>query len=605
MINKHKIFFTEKSGAYMLPVPRNGFTLNDPNSEFSDNFFVEWTYPVEDPFTEDLKRMFGDLSDPNILSSKKSDEGFLNVEGEIFPAVINFISCKNKVLKYQFEFGYESIPVFDKKLSEFDLPIIEPANIYDFIDSNLSKKYPETNVCFPAVFTDKFNDKADDASFTFKGIYNEMYSGGVLRNEITSAGFQNRNILKPYIYLMYILNKGFEEAGFLLKGDILTDPDFLYAALAHETDFFETVEQVGHKLSTRVYKYASGSNNGLYTKKLGKFNCFGTYTMSLVTTKQWLQYLYFTARWQDSVGVWQEHQLTFTEAAGQTLSTPVELIYTLPPFLQNTEVTLIIEAQASVPYSGDYEHNLNGFLNIPGSGGTFYTPLRTIDFKKYLPDVSFRDLLGTIKRWKNYKLIPKGGDMYMNLVSDSLSDVKNISFVDQDDVELEFNKRKNYILKFGAPEAYEYKDYKYSATGLLEEKMNMDELDSEVISIGGYPLPVVADGALENAREISGNLSGIALIRYEGLVGGRNATLPLTNLLIPNIYNSRYKNWIRNRLEAVFFVWTFSTTNPIARELKSHHKLGAFSNIHKVVNIVKKFIGDDMYYLEIRTENRF
>ena len=53
-----KIFFSEKSGDFTINIPRTGFTINDANSEFSDGFFVYWTYPFEVYLSDELKRIF-------------------------------------------------------------------------------------------------------------------------------------------------------------------------------------------------------------------------------------------------------------------------------------------------------------------------------------------------------------------------------------------------------------------------------------------------------------------------------------------------------------------------------------------------------------------
>lgn len=40
------IFFTETDGKFTIPIPEEGFTVNDENSEFTDGFFVSWSYPL-------------------------------------------------------------------------------------------------------------------------------------------------------------------------------------------------------------------------------------------------------------------------------------------------------------------------------------------------------------------------------------------------------------------------------------------------------------------------------------------------------------------------------------------------------------------------------
>ena len=63
------IFFTEKEGKFTIPIPEEGFTTNNENSEFTDGFFVSWSYPISLFLNSELKRILGDLSNPNIQNS--------------------------------------------------------------------------------------------------------------------------------------------------------------------------------------------------------------------------------------------------------------------------------------------------------------------------------------------------------------------------------------------------------------------------------------------------------------------------------------------------------------------------------------------------------
>lgn len=145
------IFFTEKEGKFTIPIPEEGFTTNNENSEFTDGFFVSWSYPISLFLNSELKRILGDLSNPNIQNSNFEVAGILSKFGEIFPSKMKIIAARNSEAKINFEFGIASLDVMDKKLSEIDLGIINTTDLYDYIDANLFENYDDgAAVFFPS-----------------------------------------------------------------------------------------------------------------------------------------------------------------------------------------------------------------------------------------------------------------------------------------------------------------------------------------------------------------------------------------------------------------------------------------------------------------------
>lgn len=611
----NKIFFSEKDGKYILPINRNGFTTNDNNSEFTDSLLMNWSYPFDVYMTEEMIRDLGDFNDPNIILQKKYDEGFLNIEGNVFPAKLKFITCQQSILKCQIEYGYESLAIFDKKLADLEFETLNPANIYDYIDAEIGKKYPEAKFCFPAIYTEKFKDVDRNSGFTFQDIYNELDgSGKIKRNKITNDGFFTNNIIKPCVYLMHVLKHGFGLEGFEIAGDILNNEFLMNAALDHENEFYikftQQKENVSVTQENNYYYSTQPTVTGFSATR--SFVAKGVYNLSLVTQKETINTVQIQAVWNENGNI---QTVTLDYSGNQGPDYTIELNQVLPAFLFETIVNITISGTlfdvpniaGGSPPGPLTKKTIQGYINpYTGTNGAkeYYETKTSINLNEILPDMTFRDLISSIKKLQNYKLSAKDGKIYFMSVENDATEIINISENDVINFEIGTNERLSYILSHGAPDEYAYQEVEYGRTGVLNSGLNIENDKADKITFNSYPLPIENKGYGLTAIEKTEPGSGVVLIRYDGLQGGKNLTISLEDLRIPIIYTSHYKRWIRNRIEARKMKWSYYTADPEAGNITSDRKIGAYKNAHKIIGITKKFVSDDAYYVEIESENR-
>lgn len=614
-----KIFFSEKSGDFTINIPRTGFTINDANSEFSDGFFVYWTYPFEVYLSDELKRIFQDISNPNLIEKGKKHEGYLNVEGIVHPAILKLLGSNGQLGKFQFEFGIETLPSFDKKLSDFDLGSITTqayteTAVYDYIDANLGKYYPEVNVFFPRIHTQKFDDKNIGNGFLFSGIYNDVSNGLIKRNYPTDLGFVNNGIVKPIVSTLHVINSALAEDGYTLAGEILEDEDFLYSGLDHNEECFDVFnqkqEEVKITVEPRGYNYMTPPDNYYIEESTSTatLKVLGAYYLSIFTVRENIKNITATALYKDSAGITHISQIQFLHT-GQASTFDINLQTLLPTFdkLTDVKITITMSCYFDSNVTTNITKIVKCFLNPKRAGEItsidYYQMKNQIHLNQFVPDITFGDLLKALKLWKKYKIYPDGKTLNFKKIEIAPTKVIDFQFSEQKDLEIVSNFRDAYLLKLDAPDEYGYSTYTIDNDQLYTFEKSFPSRTDVVIP--GYPLPIVEVDSVTTAMEKTTDLSGVVLVKYKGLQSGKNDCLPLTNLLVENIYPNFYELYIKNRLAADNFKWSFYSDHYKIRELTSSDVIFAYNSNHKIINIIKKFVEPSDYLIEIETENRF
>lgn len=615
------IFFKEKNG-HVIPIEADGFTVNHQLSELSGVFFVNWSYPVTLPFTDELKRIYGDLSQPNILRKFKKDEGQLYLNGAVYPAVIKFVSCKENELKLNFEFGIDSLPVFDKSIKELDLGELVTTNLYDYIDANYNKTYPEVNVVFPRILQKKYNAETVGKNYTGRNAYNDVslrfisqliVEKKIMRNTIGANGQNKINFIKPVVFLLHILKTGFAQAGYNLKGDILEDDYVKYLTLDHnniaESEQLQDIKKVPLKVADSVV-----GTQGVFTRD---FSVIGSYNFSMLLPNTEYDSIVEVRNLNTNTVIFEETKIGRIYEEDQYYQennyypSDYYVLAQLPRFEAYTNVRVTVKLTPHDVFVDleDPAAYLNPARTSEITEDKVFTLKNTLKFNEYVPDVTFSAILIAALKLRNFVIKPIGKDIYINYQNRQQMNVKDLSFSEQEDVEIFENEKSKIIFSLGAPEEYHYKDLLIDTNGIIEEREKIEDSGAENISIGAYALPVSTHAFPgDTAEELSDQVDGIAFIRFivrNVFQGTIPEPLELTTTYL---YNNVYKNYFKNRLDASIFKWSFYSSEPILRDLQEGDILHAYQGRHKVQTIMKKYFEDDdqniVYYLEIETEDR-
>ncbi len=637
------IVFTPAGGDYVFEIPEAGFTINDENSEFSDGIFVSWTYPFTLYFTDEEIRRFGRISDPSCKSKKRVIDGYLNVFGEVQPAKLNFLSAIGRETKCQLEYGVGALNVFDKKLSEIkfpDLPkgsyvtydengtpIYNQGDIYDHVDEVLAKTFPEIGYCFPRIYAPK-KDFTDIFGKRYGGIgiYNwtNTSTGKIYRNDLASMSFYS--FVKPLLFIPYILQQGFLEEKFKLKGDILEDPLLMHTALDHNTiaeeeiDYnFKSMQIINNGEITQNYVIQEDFEiAGLYLVSIVLPNNDATVFVQVLDESGAVLYSYFKS------GVYQEDD----QNGNINVPDTIYIFGDLPLLNQKTKVTYKITID-DLGYFGQTGNLFKAYLNPKYTldSAKIYALRRDQNLAQYTPDVTFGELIKMVKVVGNYRMeIRNGNEIHFlknhNRVPEDYSD---ISFSESELPEVVPTTIDYYVLKHNAPDEYNMTAMIVDETGIVVSGPKADEEYEDLIrnkevttlEITGYPLPMISSisdyvmpAGGNTVVELEETVSGMALVKYDGLdkqegMADINNAGSYNEARLPGLYYVRYDNYVPNRLTADTVKWTFITQDPQVSRISSESTLYAYGVLHKIKNIVKTYYDGRICEVQLETQNRY
>ena len=585
----------------------------EENHWFNDQFFTKYSFPFDFEVNDELDEALEAIRNIHATSSKKRFEGYLQIFGEEKEAVLTIENIEGTKATGKFRYGFEELPNFDKNLSalpleEFDLT----GSIQSYALGIIDKTYPEVNFNFPQVITNVIDTESKQWQY-FEGALNNYSGGSFLLNEYDSANDEqiNRNIMQPFPYVLYVLKKAFEDAGFDLAGDILTDPEFKKAVIVMFSDFYSTSSSENQEFLQNTSDYtqvvnrdrilASGSvqvGNYDHTVQIlepGRYKVAGNAILRVDGTEA-------NARLSiNGESIWSASFINYYDYR--------EKFYTIDRFFEIG----VNEGSADLHYQGinlaysvvDQNHDpdamildvtitkVAGFDNNGVLVPTLVSPNK-INLKKCVPDMTVGDLIKKIKNWKNYDLDVNEKVVVMNKIDKAMKEGEVISLEDYEikNPLRKFYQDKNFILKFQDIDSdeVEFESLYIDSNGTKTSSFRKDENTSEIV-IDAYPLPMKQKGTVETAYLFQDNKSQLGLALYDGLTNSLNRCLNPYNLLIPAVYENDYKEWIDFRINAEGVEWTFICGPELAASLKKNSRIYAYKRLYIAERISKKSRG--------------
>lgn len=602
--------FTEK---FKLELSKQKVTIQESNSRMNDKVSTKFTFPFTTPMDENFIHSIGDYISLENVGIENIIDCYAEVEGKISEAKLNLLDIFDTELSGQVDFGFEDVPSFDKKLSEFNYGKFQVSDIYTFAKDICGLRYPDTNFNFPRMYTTKYSPDQEiwDA---FDGYYNDLKPDGseMRRNYIDSdLNIFNVNIIHPCPHLLYLLSFGFADKGYKLEGEILTDPMLQDAWVFSGTQYFNTLSQARYGfIFTSMEFNRLDLENGpddyafyekeIIIKKTGKYTLRGIVEF-WKASKMWAEYVLVI---DNQSVIWRKYD----NSRGSILE-KIPLDITINITKPDTKLTFRIYTQyhedswthqiSDLTLASDSLEDVEG---VKEESNVVRNP-NEIDLSRAVPDMTFGDLVNTIRSWFNYDIEISGKTVTMNRLDKDPENVKDWSMYQSVKPRRKLQQKRSFLLKFQDLDNDEKMNSMfYDNKGpLLNGKENSD---TTTIEINGYPMPVsrAKENGYLTAAVKKDSTNTLALVFYNGLVAGQNNASYKSSCSFPELFGTNWLRWLRQRINGSAYEASFNVDIETFSQFSIKDYVYWHNNIHQFTSWTKEMISETEYKISVNTE---
>ena len=596
-----------------LDLSKQKFSIQENNAKVSDSHFTKIIFPFSLPVSEEILNSIGDIINHAATDVETVIDCKLEHEGRVHDAKLEILGNEGLYAEAQIDYGFDELPNWTKKLSELPLENFSVPDIHTYAQTLLNKKYPEVNFNFPRIYNKKY-DPTSEVWDAFDGFLNDMKPDmtEMRRNYIDGVGnIFNVNIIHPMPYILHVLKTGFRDAGFELKGHILTDADLLYRTIYSGTDYFTSKQQRRYNFNIKASQpdellLENGPDDYAIYERHITIEKTGTYKIAGLI-KFWKAKKMFS-NYQISLNgqkLWQKR--TNSDRSDYMIDIPIDIDFNVNQ--ENSVLTFFCKKQ----YHPDWDFQLADLLVTSavledisnaelGEDSGFVTNRNEVNLKNAVPDMTFGDFVNKICNWFNYAMIPIEKTIYMNRLSlEKYFEPKDFRKYEAKRPKRVPKKNVSYLLKF--PELDRKVDSVfYDAQGF---KLNGEEIaDTKVIEIDGYALPVYMPKPNSHSTAVvqTDSTTMLQLVYYDGLTDGTNNAKNPAGCHFPELFYKNWENWLKRRLECYEYTWKFTIPIEEMANYSINDYIYAYDNIHLIKTLNKDKVSETTYEVEIITE---
>jgi hypothetical protein len=594
----HKIIHPE----FEIDLSNIDISFTDDNDWFSDAFTTKYSFPFSVELTDDMQLLFSDLLDYRIVETVNEYE-VIYVFNDSQQLAILTAEGVTDTISFQLKIGIEEFPNFSKKLAELELETKTVTDIYAHAKTVVSQSWPAVNYNFPQVHTDKIDNSI--AMWThFERVINNYKQGDFVTNQVIDDVPYNRNLMQPLPYFLHVLTQGFAQAGYELKGDVLSIDSLKKKLVYFETDYHNILNQA--MITTAIMgvdKTYSQGNRAEFFKTIalpqgGRYQVVGTINIY----GRWKEPALAVFKYRNKV-LWYHFKFERKHHSNYMYSYDVDFIFDTINDGGIQQITF---------ESSQFNDNNNFIADFTVSSLFFYNDLgvaipnvvnnNKIELNRVVPDVTFGTFVTAIKNWYNLDIDLRGKQIWMDFIEDKINyfDALDLSNYETKP-ERNFNKGASFLLKFVDPndEINKHQEMFFNISGYSSTGFVKDDKTNEII-IQAFPLRNEFKNGIQTAYAFEADKSKIYSVLYDGLNDfGLNLTDDLAPILLPQIAERYYKNWFNFRLQAVNFKWVFTAFSEALSGLTSRRKVFAYGRYFVSKTVIKRQISKDLFDVEI------
>ncbi len=575
-------------------------TTQENNSKVSDQKFSKFMFPFDILVTQDFIEKHGDYLSYESSNLKNKISGYLVHEGKVHDGELFIQKIKGLRITAQIDFGLEELPNFDKKLSELPLEDFKVDDIYTYARTICDKTYPQTNFNFPRIYTKRYSE-SDEVWKNFDGYYNDLKPDGseMRRNYIDGeGGVWNVNIIHPCPHILYLLKTGFEDAGYSLQGEILTDPNLQNRWVFSGTEYFSKLTQLRTGLtvngsdydsidfwSANYLKFLTIPKPGKY-KITGYFNLFKSFRAGILLNGS----IIWKKPGNDGIFGFNIDIVTTTENS--------VLTFNFSRVYRSEDLSLTVLKADLVA------DDLADESTYEGEDLGVITNLNEIKLARAVPAITFGDLVNVITNWFNYDVEVIDNTVIMNRIqTEDISEPKDFRFMEIPEPGRILLDKKSFLHKFTEmDEGFTKNSMFYDIDGA---KLNgSPKTETSIIEVNGYAMELKRPkpGGYLTANVMKDSDSTVALVEYSGMTGTDNNAINSPGCDHPELFDAYWQKWFRVRLSGQEFNWQKNCTISEISQYSVKDFIFCYNNIHIIKSMTKEKISPTTYSVELVTE---
>lgn len=597
-----------------------GLNFIQENHWFKDSLFREYSLPVQIAITEQWDAILN-LKSNTAVDVQTNFEGYLYRDGDIGRATLNIDSFSGHFIKFTIHFKAFEITTWKNKLSTLNLErftLPSGTDIFDHANGIITQQYPAVNYNFASIWTDKF-DTSDATWAEFKKRLNAYENGDWLRNEVVNDVIYNRNIMQPLPYLLYVLKQGFEDAGYTLTGEVLSDPELLKALIVAAVEYFSTSDQEEHPVTLgwqdffNMYQFTN--SYGVVVTKAeyesltdithpGRFRIVGNIEMA------------HSRNAPRSVEIKYGNQILFSYNVSENnfsqypLQIDVTFEATSISVGNNDQVRIYVDDILTSATGTKIDININPirYHNTSGDAADVIFLPDEINLRRTVPDMEFGELVKAVMNWKNFDIDINDDikTVTMNYISTALDrdNALDLNYLSNKYPEKIYKKELSFELKFDKGDA----NADYPANKIYVDKSGMtlntyEKKDTtKQINIKLLPLPLKTEGNITTALMTVDDKNALCLAFYEGLQNSLPLTVEKENATFPELYNVYLRDWYEFRINTHTFRHKFILPVEVAKDIKLNRLLYMFDNFLLLKKLEKQRIHPNYWQLKIEAD---
>ena len=228
-----------------------------------------------------------------------------------------------------------------------------------------------------------------------------------------------------------------------------------------------------------------------------------------------------------------------------------------------------------------------------------------IDLSRSVPDITFGELVTTLKNWFNLSVDFFENEVIIDFVQDA---VANAPIKDYSDFEVmtpvrKLQKGNSYLLQFQEVNSKEYVFLPvFQNNSIIANSGYKTNEKTTEVTINGYPLPVTFRNGIQTAHAFEQATDKVQLVLYDGTTDGLNLAKDSSDLLMPSIHELFHKEWFNRRINSQVFEWNFLADSFDLFDKTVKDKINCYGCVHLVKTINKTEISPEIFEVEIETE---